>query len=352
MRLEMRLGRRAVGAGHPPYVIAEIGSNHNGDMALCRRLVDAAAEAGADAVKFQSWSESSLISEAEYQANTEYSDKKKHFGSLREMVRKYQLTPDQHRDVAEYCAERRIAFCSSAFSEDEVDLLDHLDVPFFKTASMDINNLSLLAYTARKGRPVIVSTGMASLGEIEAAVQVMRSEGNTQIVLLHCIALYPPAMEIVNLRNIPMLEAAFGVPIGFSDHTIGVHVPLAAIALGACVIEKHLTLDKDMEGWDHAISADPEELRQIVQQGRDVHAALGTAQRRVSAAELEKRKKFRRSAVARRSMGAGHILSEGDITFKRPGTGIPPERLQTLVGRALARAVAQDELLIPELLRD
>jgi N,N'-diacetyllegionaminate synthase len=346
----MKLGSRTIGSAHPPYVIAEVGSNHNGDMGLCRRLIDAAADAGADAVKFQSWSETSLISEPEYQANTEYSDKKKHFGSLREMVRKYQLTPDQHRDVARYCAQSRIAFCSSAFSEDEADLLDDLGVPFFKTASMDINNLPLLKHVARKRRPVVMSTGMASLGEIEAAVHAVRKEGNDEIVLLHCIALYPPAMEIINLRNLPMLEMAFGVPVGFSDHSIGVHVPLAAVALGACMIEKHFTLDKDMEGWDHVISADPNELRQIVHQGREVHAALGTTRREVSAAEIEKRKKFRRSAVARRSMGAGHVLSEGDITFKRPGTGVPPEQLQTLVGRALVRAVVQDELLVPELL--
>ena len=341
----IQIGDRTIGEGHAPYVIAEIGSNHNGDMDLCRRLVDAAAEAGADVAKFQSWSEDSLISKAEYEANTEYSDKKKHFGSLRDMVRKYQFTREQHREIAAYCAERGITFCSTPFSEEEADFLEELDVPFFKTASMDINNIPFLRHVARKGRPMIVSTGMASLGEIESAVQAIREEGVDDIVLLHCIAIYPPAMETVNLRNIEMLQEAFGVPVGFSDHTIGVHIPLASVAVGACVIEKHFTLDKSMEGWDHAISADPDDLRRIVEEGRETQTALGTTQRIVSKDELEKRQKFRRSAVARRALEPGHVLSASDIAFKRPGTGIPPDDLENLVGRTLAQPVAEDALI-------
>lgn len=346
----IQVGQRTVGKGQAPYVIAEIGSNHNGEMDLCRRLIDAAVEAGADAAKFQSWSESSLISKSEYEANTEYSDKKRHFGSLRDMVRKYQLTPEQHHEVAEYCAEKGITFCSTPFSKEEANLLDEIGVPFIKTASMDINNLPFLRYLARKEKPMVISTGMASLGEIEAAVQAIRGEGNHDIILLHCIAVYPPAMETVNLRNIPMLAEAFEVPVGFSDHTIGLHIPLASIALGACVVEKHFTLDKDMEGWDHAISADPSELRQIVRHGREVQAALGTTQRIVGEAEMEKRGKFRRSAVARRALEAGHILTETDLAFKRPGTGCSPDRVGELIGRALARSVGEDELIVRDML--
>jgi N-acetylneuraminate synthase len=342
----IQIGQRTVGKGHAPYVIAEIGSNHNGDMNLCRRLIDAAVEAGADAAKFQSWSESSLISKSEYEANTEYADKKKHFGSLREMVRKYQLTPEQHREVAAYCAAMGITFCSTPFSEEEGDLIDDLGVPFIKTASMDINNTPFLRYLAKKRRPMVVSTGMATLGEIEAAVQAIRREGNEEIVLLHCIAIYPPVIETINLRNIQMLADAFEVPVGFSDHTIGAHIPMAAIALGACIIEKHFTLDKEMEGWDHAISADPAELRQIVEQGREIQIALGTTQRVVSEAEIEKRKKFRRSVIARQALEAGHVLSESDVTFKRPGTGISPDRIDELVGRSLAKPVGEDELIL------
>ena len=271
----VKFGELVVGEGQPPYVIAEIGSNHNGDMDLCRRLIDAAADAGAQAVKFQSFTETSLIAEEEYARNTEYSDKKKHFGSLREMVKAYQFTASQHLEAHSYCKTRGIAFCSTPFSREEADLLDKLDVPFFKIASMDITYHSFLRYVARKGRPILLSTGMATLAEIEEAVTVIRGEGNQQIILLHCVAIYPPDPEIVHLRNMKTIEKAFDLPVGFSDHTLGVGIPLAAVALGACLVEKHFTIDKEMPGWDHAISADPGELRTIVEEGRKVFAALG-----------------------------------------------------------------------------
>lgn len=334
-----------VGAGHRPYVIAEVGSNHNGDIGLCRRLIDAAADAGADAVKFQSWSESSLIAREEYERNLDYDDKKKHFGTLREMVRAYQFTPEQHLLAQGWCRERGVAFCSSAFALEEVDLLDQLDVPFIKVASMDITYLPLLRAVAQTGRPVLLATGMATLGEIERAVEVVRETGNEQLVLLHCVSIYPPEDDTIRLRNIPMLREAFGFPVGFSDHTLGTSVPLAAVALGACVVEKHFTIDKDMEGWDHAISADPEELRTIVQEGRRVWASLGGPQRIVTQAEVEKRGRFRRSLVLRRDLFAGHVLAEEDLTAKRPGTGISPADLGYVVGRSLAGDMREDDVL-------
>lgn len=339
------LGDIKVGVGQPPYIIAEIGSNHNGDMDLCRRLVDAATDAGAHAVKFQSWSDKSLIAEEEYVRNTEYSDKKKHFGSLREMVVAYQLTPGQHNKVKSWCSDRNIAFCSTPFSTEEVDLLERLDVPFFKIASMDIVHLNLLRYVAQKGRPVVISTGMASLGEIERAVNVVRNEGNEQIALLHCVSIYPPDVNDINLRNIITLQRAFDVPVGFSDHTLGSAIPLAAIAIGACIVEKHFTLDQNMAGWDHAISADPAELRAIASEARNVWAALGSTTRTVSAAEVEKRQKFRRSLVARRRLERGHVLSEDDLVAKRPGTGVAPDQIAYVLGRQLASDMAADQVL-------
>lgn len=341
----VKFGNISVGPEHPPYVIAEIGSNHNGDMDLCRKLIDAAAEAGAQAAKFQSWSEDSLIAAEEYERNTEYSDKKKHFGSLRDMVRAYQLTEEQHREAREHCRKRGIAFCSSPFSPREADLLEQLDVPFFKIASMDINNLALLEHVGRKGRPVIVSTGMASLGEIEQAVETLRAAGTAQIVLLHCVSIYPPQFETLNLRNIPMLEQAFGLPVGFSDHSLGTSIPLAAISLGACVIEKHFTLDKDMEGWDHAISADPADMAVICNDGRNIHTALGSAMRMVSGDEVQKRVKFRRSLVSLRDLPAGHVLGVADLTAKRPGSGISPAELKYVLGRRLATGIKADGVL-------
>ena len=339
------LGTRPVGEGQPPYVIAEIGSNHNGDMDLCRRLIDAAADAGADAVKFQSWSEKSLIAKEEYDHNPSYSDKKRHFGSLREMVRAYQFTPEQHVEAHAYCQARGITFCSSVFSPEEADLLEKLDVPFFKIASMDVDNLPLLACVARKRRPMVISTGMATLAEVEQAVETVRTAGNEEIVLLHCVSIYPPEYKSINLRNMSTLREAFEVPVGFSDHTLGTAVPLAAIALGASVIEKHFTLDKDMPGWDHAISADPAELQTIVKEGKNVFDALGSSRRIVSEAEYEKRRKLRRSLVARRPLRRGHVIADGDLNAKRPGTGISPAEMRYVIGRRLADDVEEDQVL-------
>lgn len=339
------VGSRTIGSGQPPYVIAEVGSNHNGDMDLCRRLIDAAADAGADAVKFQSWSEKTLIADEEYARNTEYADRKKHFGSLRSMVQAYQFTVEQHRLAHAHCLARGIAFCSTPFAPAEVDMLESLDVPFYKVASMDIVYPELLRHIARKGRPVMISTGMATLSEIEEAVAVVRSEGNRQIVLLHCVSIYPPDHDTIHLRNIETLRDAFDVPVGFSDHTMGTAIPMASIALGACVIEKHFTLDKDMPGWDHAISADPKELRSIVEDGKHVWQSLGCRERTVSTAEMEKRKKFRRSLVLRHDVEAGHVLRAEDLNAKRPGTGVPPNDLSYVLGRKLNRAMVADQVL-------
>ena len=192
---------------------------------------------------------------------------------------------------------------------------------------------------------MVISTGMATLAEIEQAVSVIRSEGNSQIVLLHCISIYPPAYGMIHLRNMMTLEQAFEMPVGFSDHTLGTAIPLAATALGARVIEKHFTLDKQMEGWDHAISANPAELRTIVEEGKHIFEALGSNQRQVSEAELEKRKKFRRSLVARRALEKGSVLREEDLAAKRPGTGISPNELSYVIGRRLTSAVSGDQVL-------
>lgn len=336
---------RLVGPRCPPYIIAEIGANYNGDMELCKRLIDAAHECGADAVKFQSWSKSSLISTAEFARNISYTDKNRHFGSLEEMVERYQFTPKQHREVSVYCRERGIDFSSSPFSLEEVDLLESLDVPCYKVASMDVNHLKLLSYIGSKRRPVILSTGMSTLGEIERAITTLRGAGSGPIALLHCISIYPPAAGDIHLRNIHMLEKTFDVPVGFSDHTIGTHVPVAAVALGACIIEKHFTLDKEMDGWDHWISADPPEMKTLVEQSKIVFASLGSSVRTVSPAEMGKRLKFRRRVVLKRAMKKGETLAEADLDFKRPGNGINPDETKYIVGCKLTRDCVFDEEL-------
>jgi N-acetylneuraminate synthase len=340
---ELIIGRR-IGPADPPFIIAEIGANHNGDPELCRRLIDAAKECGADAVKFQSWSKASLISAAEYTRNTRYVGDQRVPG-LEQAVEQYQLTPEAHRDVAAYCARRGITFFSSCFSREEVALLESLDAPAYKVASMDVNHLPLLEVVAATGKPVILSAGMATLGEVERALAVLREHGAGPIALLHCVSIYPTPPADVHLRTMATWRQAFDVPVGFSDHTIGTAVPLAAVALGACIIEKHFTLDKGLEGWDHAISADPAELRALVEGSRQVFESLGTAARRVSPAEQTKRGAFRRRMVARRPLRQGDPIRAEDVEFKRPGTGIQPDELRYVVGRRLARDVQAEEEL-------
>ncbi len=340
----LNIAGRAIGPDHPPYVIAEVGANHNGDMALCRRIIDAAGEAGADAVKFQSWSKSSLISNAEYARNTRYV-KDQRVPTLEQAVERYQLTPDQHREVASYCTRQGIVFFSSCFSQAEIDLLESMSVPAYKVASMDVNHLPLLRAVAATRKPVILSTGMATMGEVERALTTLREAGSGPVALLHCVSIYPTPPAAVHLRTMATWRTAFDVPVGFSDHTLGTAVPLAAVALGACIIEKHFTSDKNLEGWDHGISADPAEMKALVDGCRDVYAALGSAARTLSADEVQKRASFRRRMVARRPMRKGEALTAADVEFKRPGTGIQPDELSYVVGRPLTRDVAaEDEL--------
>jgi len=340
----LSLNGRVIGPGEAPFIIAEIGSNHNGSLDLAFRLIDAARECGVDAVKFQSWSKSSLISSAEYARNTRYSGDGR-VGGLEEEVERYQLTPAQHHEIAAYCNRTGVLFLSSVFSPGEVQLLDSLGVPAFKVASMDVTHLPLLASVAHRHKPVILSTGMATLGEIERALEVLRVEGSGPVVLLHCVSKYPTPAAEVHLRNIVTLSRAFDVPVGYSDHTIGTAVPLAAVALGACMLEKHFTLERTMPGWDHAISADPPEMRALVNGAHDVFSALGSAVRYIDATELEKRKAFRRRLVAARALKQGARLKSEDVDFKRPGTGIGPDELSYAVGRTLTRDLESDEEL-------
>jgi sialic acid synthase SpsE len=329
-----------------PYIIAEIGANHNGDMEIAKRMIDSAKDCGADAVKFQSWTPQSLIAQEEYDRNQSYDDSpKKHFGSLKQMVEKYYLRKEQHYDLKKYCDKLNIDFCSTPFSNDEVDLLIDLDAPFIKVASMDVNNTSLLNYIALKSIPILLSTGMSTISEIGEAIDTIEKNGNKEIVVMHCVSIYPPKNEDVNLNNLKMLEQTFGYPIGFSDHTFGTTIPLASTVLGAKIIEKHFTIDKDMPGWDHEISADPSELMTIVQESKTIIDSLGSYKRIVSQDEIEKSKKFRRSIVAARDISKDVLITRKDIAFKRPGTGIPPNELEFVIGRKVKNDLSYDQLI-------
>ena len=329
-----------------PYIIAEIGSNHNGDMDLAKKMINSAIHCGCDAVKFQSWNDKSLISNTGYKQNTVFHDsKKKHFGSLKEMVDKYYLREDQHFELMDYCKSKGIDFNSTPFSNQEVDLLNDLEVEFFKIASMDINNYPMIKYIAQFNKPILLSTGMADLGEIDKAVKIIEKEKNYNIIILHCVSIYPPENKDINLNNIKMLQNTFGYPVGFSDHSIGFSIPLASVSLGACIIEKHFTTDKNLPGWDHEISANPEEMKIIVEQSKIVSDSLGGYKRVISKAEEDKKKIFRRSIVLNKDLKAGDIIKEEDISLKRPGSGITCDEIKFVIGKKLIRDFESDCLL-------
>lgn len=330
-----------------PYMIAELGSNHNGDMELAKKMIDEAKRCGADCVKFQSWSKDTIFSEKVYQDNyflrDDYRNRTDY--TLKEIVEEYSIDRNDHYLLKEYCDSVNIDFNSTPFSKAEVDLLvDELNVPFIKVASMDLNNIPFLTYIAKKGRPVVISTGLCGLSDVSDALECLRENGCSEIILLHCVSIYPPEEDIVNLNNIDMYRKTFGCKVGYSDHTIGTVAPIMAMAKGACVIEKHFTLDKNMVGWDHKMSADPAELSVMCAAARTAYKMLGSYQKVVNEDE-ERRNAFKRSIVAARDIECGEIIEEKDIDYKRPGTGIEPKYYQFIVGRKAVRNIKRDQII-------
>jgi len=329
-----------------PYIIADIGANHNGNMELAKKMIESLSGLNCDAAKFQSWTKNTLFNKHFYKEKSQFVDKQ--FGTLEQMVEKFSLSESDHIELKNHCDENSISFCSSVFSYEEADMLEKLDVPFFKIASMDLNNPDLLAYVAKKNRTIILSTGMGTLAEIDRALNTIYKNGNEEVILLHCVSIYPPKDEMINLNNMITLNDTFDVPVGFSDHSIGYSIPLAAIAMGAVVIEKHFTLDKKMAGWDHAVSADESDMNVIINEGRRIIAAKGSYQRRVSEEEMEQRKAFRRSVVANGQIKKGTILRREDLDFKRPGRGVQPNEVEYLIGRTVNHDIQDDELIMWE----
>mgnify|MGYP001596705377 FL=1 len=312
--------------------------NHNGDPDLARRLVDAAADAGADAVKFQTFSAERVVGAgapkpAYQRAGTAAGE------SQLEMLRKLELPRGVHRDLRARASERGLLFMSTPFDEESAQFLDDLGVPLFKVASGELTNLPLLDFIARRGKPIILSTGMAYLNEVECAVRTIRNAGNSQLVLLHCVSCYPAEPQDVNLRAMQQMERAFGVPVGFSDHTLGTEIAIAAVALGACVVEKHFTLDRHLPGPDHRASLEPGELSSLVGAIRKVELALGSGEKRPAASEHENRRMVRRGLHLRASAAAGTIISPEVLTALRPGGEIGPEHWEQVVGRRLVRSL-------------
>lgn len=325
------------------YVIAEAGVNHDGRPDRALALVDAAAEAGADAVKFQTFDATEVTTrsapKADYQSlRTDPAE------SQLEMLKKFELTDEVYRQLLERCAERGIEFLSTPFDVPSVARLERFGVRAFKLASGELTNLIMLRELARLGKPVYMSTGMATLDEVRQGSRILTDAG-VRTTLLHCTSAYPTASDQVNLRAIRTMADALGLPVGYSDHTTSLHIPAAAVALGAVVIEKHITLDRTLPGPDHAASLEPAEFALMVRGIREVELALGDGVKAPMPSEMSARAIVRRSLVAAKSLAAGRRLEARDLNAKRPGTGISPMELDRIVGRTLSRPLKKDQLL-------
>jgi len=344
----LTFGARTIGAGEPCYVIAEAGANHNGDLDTAYALIDRAAEAGADAVKFQTYSGHTLYSTKapRFEYLGELSDEKPH-----ELLERIALPREWQPLLAARCAERGVDFMSSPFDRAAVDELDALDVPALKIASFELVDLPFIEYAAGTGRPLILSTGMATMAEIDEAIGAARRGGDGGVALLQCASLYPSPPHIMHLRTIPAMAASFGVPVGLSDHTEGIHVAPSSIPLGASIIEKHYTLDRTMEGPDHSFAIEPHELADLVSHVRDVEAALGSSVKQGPSPEEseEMYAKARRSVVAAHCIPAGTTITRDMLTVKRPGTGIKPRYIDALVGRVARTDIDYDDIITWEL---
>ena len=346
MRDWIDCGRR-IGRGQPAFIIAEAGVNHNGDLELARQLVRAAAEAGADAVKFQTFVADRLVTSDAPQADYQ----RRNAGiteSQYAMLKRLELSEEAHRELQALCLQLGILFLSTPFDEQCADFLSELRISAFKIPSGELTNTPFLAHVARKGLPVILSTGMATVEEIGRAVETIRDEGNRNIVLLQCVSAYPSAPADTNLRAMQTLADLFETPVGYSDHTEGIEIALAAAALGACVIEKHFTIDHGLPGPDHKASLQPSELASMVVGIRKVESALGDGEKRPSAAEASTAAVARKSLVAARALKAGEIFDASMAVARRPGTGLEPALLGSLQGRPLSRDVAKDEIFCRE----
>ncbi|MHB1420531.1 MAG: N-acetylneuraminate synthase [Bacillota bacterium] len=332
------------------FIIAEAGVNHNGSLDIAKLLVDTAIKAGADAVKFQTFIPEQVVAKGTERALYQQANMPGREESQFEMIKRLALSAEDFFELKVHCDRAGIMFLSTPFDYYSIDLLDKLEVPIIKIASGELTNLPLLKYVATKKRPLILSTGMASLGEIEEALETLHKSGMREITLLHCTSNYPAAFEEVNLKAMITLRQAFNLPVGYSDHTRGIEVSIAAAALGACVIEKHFTLDRKMEGPDHMASLEPCELASMVQAVRNVKKALGDGFKQPGPSEREIMRVARRSLIAAVDIDAGEIITGEKLAVKRPGTGIPPKMWDVVVGRRAKGNIPADTVITWEMI--
>jgi len=339
------IAQKTIAEGAPVFIIAEAGCNHNGDTGLAMALIDVAAEAGADAVKFQTFISEEIATPSAGKADYQ----KKNTGNGNEtqcaMLKKLELSFDSFKTLKEYCERKDIVFLSTPFDYRSVDFLDELEIAAFKIASGEITNLPFLAYIARKRKPIILSTGMSTMEEVIKAEETLDQAHNLELILLHCTSAYPAPIEDVNLRAMDSLYHHFKVPVGLSDHTRGSAIALAAVALGASVIEKHITLDKSLPGPDHQASLEPDELKALIKDIRSVEKALGNGIKKPSLSEAKTRLFARKSIVTATPVKKGQVLTESNLTVKRPGTGVSPLQWDQVIGRKAMRDFDKDELI-------
>ena len=338
----IKIGEKIVSEFSSPLIIAEAGANFNGDLEIAKKMILEAKRVGVDVVKFQCWSKDNIMVESMWK-NKEAEMKSFGHTTQEELLNFLSLSHEDHRVLNDYCYEHGIMFASTGTSFKDVDFLDEINVPFFKIASMDLNHPSFISHIASKGRPIILSTGMGTMQEIATAIGLIKDEGNQDIVLLHCTSLYPPKDEEVNLNNIDYFKEVFDVIVGYSDHTLGISVPLASLAKGAAVIEKHYTLDKNMEGWDHAVSATPDEFESLISEGNRIVKALGNKERILGEREKANRVNFRRSVVAAKDLVKGSKIKFQDLDFKRPPSGLKTEEFNKLIDKTLNKDLKYDD---------
>lgn len=326
------------------FIIAEAGVNHNGNIKLAKELIEKAAWAGADAVKFQSFKAEKLVSKhaekAEYQKETTGNDE-----SQFDMIKKLELDYEKHQELIDYCEKNNIMFLSSAFDLESIDLLNNLQMGIWKIPSGEITNLPYLRKIGKLNKKTILSTGMANLGEIEKALNILKEAGTTDITVLHCNTEYPTPMKDVNLNAMNTIRDEFKVKVGYSDHTLGLEISIAAVAMGAELIEKHFTLDNTMEGPDHRASLEPKELKAMVDAIRNIECAMGAGIKEPSESEFKNKSIARKSIVAEKKIKKGDIFTEENLGIKRPGTGICPMDWDFVVGKIATKDFVEDELI-------
>ncbi|MBA7506959.1 N,N'-diacetyllegionaminic acid synthase [subsurface metagenome] len=338
------IGKRKIGDGHPVFIIAEVGSNHNRNMKQAKKLIEVAAEAEADAVKFQTYSAETLYSKKT--PNPDYLDGKIEQKSVWHLIKDIELPREWQGELADYSRSHDLIFFSTPFDYKAIEELEQLMVKAYKIASFEIVDLPFLKEIAKTNKPILLSTGMASLGDIEDAINAINEVGKANIALLHCAISYPPQFTDLNLKAIQTLKQAFQLPIGYSDHTMSVIIPSVCVALGACIIEKHFTLDRTLKGPDHIFALIPNELKQMIKNIRDTEMALGTPKKILTKSEENMYKLGRRSIIARKVIPKGKTIGISDLIIKRPGYGIPPKFLNIIIGRKAQKDIDKDDIIM------